>query len=72
VEVRVNPSGSLAGSGRGSDCFDLNDIEVGISLVDLVDAVIQIRTFPNGNELNLVCLPVLEDQIERKHWSAPY
>jgi hypothetical protein len=69
------------GSGRDSGWLDLDDIEVGISLMDVVDAVVEIDTFCNGHELYLAGLPVLEDQIKGKHgvlrtkwrgWVAPW
>ena len=61
-----------SGSGRGSGLLDLNNVKVWISLMHVVNAIIQINTFFNSHELNLLRLPMLENQVERKHCAAPY
>jgi hypothetical protein len=52
--------------------LDLDNVKVWISLMHVVNAIIQINTFFNSHELNLLRLPMLENQVERKHCAAPY
>ena len=53
--------------GSGVCRFDLNDVEIRLSLSDVTDTIIKIDTFINSDEFDLMSLPVLKDEIKGKH-----
>lgn len=67
--IIVDTDGDVDGVVHGSGMcrFDLNDVEIRLSFGDVTDTIIKIDTFINGDEFDLMSLPVLKDEIKGKH-----